>query len=117
MMGAGLTYRPHQRLWVQCPDYGADLAAGPLAMHHQTQHVIGLKSQWDTQYHPPRGGRLYITYIFSYPDGAAILLSRGVPRVGDDVDGATRALHAPSCTVHFYHCGGGKPLPNTVSPM
>ena len=56
MMGAGLTYRPHQRLWVQCPDYGADLAAGPLAMHHHIQHVIGLKSQWDTQYHPPEGG-------------------------------------------------------------
>ena len=43
MTGAGLTHRPHQWLWVQCPDYGADLAAGLLAMHRQTKHIVGLK--------------------------------------------------------------------------
>ena len=33
MAGEGLTYRSHQRIWVQCPDCGADLEAGCLVVN------------------------------------------------------------------------------------
>ena len=55
MMGAGLTYWPHQRLWVQFSDYGADLAAGPLATNHHTQHDVGIKAQYMKKFHSPEG--------------------------------------------------------------
>ena len=47
MMGEGLTYRAHQCLQVQCPEFGAYLAK-LLASHQLTQHGVGVGDKWET---------------------------------------------------------------------
>ena len=91
--------------------------AGLLATHCQTQHIVGLKGQCKNLSHPPRGGSSYLPDILSKHGGAAIFPSRGVPRVGDDADGATRALHAPSREGHYDHFVGCQHPPSMVSPL
>ena len=50
MMVGGLTYWARQRVRIQCPDCGEDLAAGSLAVHRKTKHGVdtGGRQQWDT---------------------------------------------------------------------
>ena len=48
--GEGLPYRSHQWLWFQRPEYGADLATGLLAVHHQSQHGVGIYMGVGTQW-------------------------------------------------------------------
>ena len=55
MMGKGLTYQARQKLRFQCPDCGADLAAGLIEVHKKMQPVVGMGvragDQWETS--PP----------------------------------------------------------------
>ena len=51
MTGGGLLYWAQHKLRVQCPEFGADLVAGLLGFHWQTQHGVdkgvGGEDQWD----------------------------------------------------------------------
>ena len=50
MTGGGLVYWSQQKIRVQCPDFGADLVAGLLEVHFQTQNGVdkgmGGEEQW-----------------------------------------------------------------------
>ena len=67
---------------------------------------------------PPHiGGTTDLTYILYNHGGGARFLTRGVPRVGYYVDGATRALHSLPHLGLYDNCGGEQPTPPMVSPM
>ena len=70
MTGEELTYQDRQRDRVRFPDCGADLAAGPLMEHHQTQHGWGRETQWMDSLPPTAEYRvsfLHMTETVTFP--------------------------------------------------
>ena len=62
MIVEGLVYQARQRLQVQCPYFGSDLAAGLLVDHHEAQYGVGLISQWNIP--PPWDNHRRIGFTF-----------------------------------------------------
>ena len=68
MMGEGLTYRARQQERVSCPDCEADLAAGYLTAHCQSQHEREKGTQWVDYPPPPDEYEVYFLWV----DGSVV---------------------------------------------
>ena len=58
---------------------------------------------------PPRGKKKDLPYLLYNHRGGTRFTTWGIPRVGDDADGAMLALHALSCLGLYDNCGVGQP--------
>ena len=73
MMRSGHTYRSHQKLRVQCPEYAADLAESLLVAHHNPQNGVSMGAQWDAP--PIQGSLINIVCPFCALQGKVSALS------------------------------------------
>ena len=54
--GKGPAYRERQRMQVQCPECGVEVAVGSLLMHFQIHHIVGRGNQGRVTPPPSQGG-------------------------------------------------------------
>ena len=94
MAGEGTYYREQQKGWVQCREYGEEMAAGSMAGHMKTQHGRAAEEIWI--WTTSETGEELWTYCMAFP-------SKGGPWSFLVERCLRRATTRTAVRVHFMH--------------